>query len=144
MLPSNRAAEDCLLEVAQFSRLTPLPGMAQWKQFEAEDRLIERDWSKYSFQNVVYRPKQMNMVELNQARSRCLVRILQPATNESPLVLNRPPIDEEILLWALHSGISRIMRSHSRNHGNQVRAQEQAQSCAGQLNLGHCRQRPPI
>jgi len=41
-----RLAAEAKLEFAQFSRLTPLPGTAQWKQFEAEDRPVERDWSK--------------------------------------------------------------------------------------------------
>lgn len=124
-----RLAAEAKLEFAQFSRLTPLPGTAQWKQFETEDRLIERDWSKYNFQNVVYRPKQMNTDELNQAVRDAWFEFYSLRQTARRLFRNRPPIEKgNLMLWALNLGISRIMQNYSRTHGNQVRAQEQAEA----------------
>jgi radical SAM superfamily enzyme YgiQ (UPF0313 family) len=124
-----RLAAEAKLEFAQFSRLTPLPGTAQWKRFQAEDRLVERDWSKYNFQNVVYRPKRMNADELNQAVRDAWFEFYSLRQTTRRLLRNRPPIERgNLILWALNLGISRIMQNYSRTQGNQVRAHEQAQS----------------
>lgn len=124
-----KLAAEAKLEFAQFSRLTPLPGTAQWRQFQSEDRLVELDWSKYNFQNVVYRPKQMNAYELNQAVRDAWFEFYSYRHTARRLFRNRPPIERgNLILWALNLGISRIMKNYSRTHGNQVRAQEQARS----------------
>ena len=46
--------------------LTPFPGTEIYKQMEAEGRIIERDWSKYDMEHVVYKPKGMTPEELQQ------------------------------------------------------------------------------
>jgi hypothetical protein len=43
------------MEFAQFSLLTPLPGTALFRQFEEEDRIVHRDWSKYDLGSIVFR-----------------------------------------------------------------------------------------
>jgi radical SAM superfamily enzyme YgiQ (UPF0313 family) len=122
-------AAEAELEFAQFSRLTPLPGTAQWKQFHAEDRLVETDWAKYNFQHVVYRPKQMNADELNQAVRDAWFDFYSFRRTSQRLFRNRPPIERgNLILWALNLGISRIVHSYNRAHGSQVRAAEQAES----------------
>ncbi|MEE9568895.1 MAG: radical SAM protein [Candidatus Binatia bacterium] len=42
------------MEFAQFSLLTPLPGTALFRQFEEEQRIIQRDWAKYDLGAVVF------------------------------------------------------------------------------------------
>ncbi len=46
--------EKAKMEFAQFSLLTPLPGTALFRQFEQEQRLVHRDWSKYDLGAVVF------------------------------------------------------------------------------------------
>ena len=42
------------MEFAQFSLLTPLPGTALFQQFEEEQRIVQRDWSKYDLGSIVF------------------------------------------------------------------------------------------
>ena len=42
------------MEFAQFSLLTPLPGTALFRQFEDEQRIVNRDWSKYDLGSIVF------------------------------------------------------------------------------------------
>jgi len=46
--------------------LTPLPGTKLFKRFEAEGRILHRDWSKYDTQHVVFSPAGMTADELLQ------------------------------------------------------------------------------
>ena len=46
--------------------LTPLPGTQQFEELDAEGRILERDWSFYDAQHVVFRPKQMTPYHLLQ------------------------------------------------------------------------------
>ena len=46
--------EESKMEFAQFSLLTPLPGTALFKQFEDEQRIVNRDWSKYDLGSIVF------------------------------------------------------------------------------------------
>ena len=52
------------LNTVQFLALTPLPGTRQTAQFEAEGRIITRNWSLYDGHHVVHWPKQMTPYEL--------------------------------------------------------------------------------
>ena len=55
------------LSTAQFLALTPLPGTRQTAQFEAEGRIITKNWSLYDGHHVVHWPKQMTPYELQMA-----------------------------------------------------------------------------
>jgi radical SAM superfamily enzyme YgiQ (UPF0313 family) len=58
------------LDVAYFSVLTPLPGTPIFERLEKEGRILTKDWSKYSFNKVVFQPKNMTSEELyNNTRS---------------------------------------------------------------------------
>jgi radical SAM superfamily enzyme YgiQ (UPF0313 family) len=46
--------EKSRMEFAQFSLLTPLPGTALFRQFEEEQRIVHRDWSKYDLGSIVF------------------------------------------------------------------------------------------
>lgn len=53
------------LDYADFNVLCPYPGTAIHEKMQAENRIIETDWSKYfGLHNVVYQPKQMSVEEL--------------------------------------------------------------------------------
>ncbi len=45
------------LEFTNFAILTPFPGTRLYDRLENENRIIERDWSKYTCGNVVFRPR---------------------------------------------------------------------------------------
>jgi hypothetical protein len=44
--------------------LTPYPGTPFYDQFEAENRILTKDWSKYDLDHVVFKPKNMTPSEL--------------------------------------------------------------------------------
>ena len=52
------------LDVSYFSVLTPFPGTPVFKRFDEEGRLLTKNWSEYSFNNVVFKPKNMTREEL--------------------------------------------------------------------------------
>ena len=52
------------LECATFHILTPYPGTPLFRQFEAEGRLLHRDWDKYDTAHVVFQPRNMTPQEL--------------------------------------------------------------------------------
>jgi radical SAM superfamily enzyme YgiQ (UPF0313 family) len=52
------------LECATFHILTPYPGTPLFRQFEAEGRLLHREWDKYDTAHVVFRPKHMTPEQL--------------------------------------------------------------------------------
>jgi radical SAM superfamily enzyme YgiQ (UPF0313 family) len=52
------------LECATFHILTPYPGTPLFRQFEAEGRLLHRDWEKFDTAHVVFQPRHMSPEEL--------------------------------------------------------------------------------
>jgi radical SAM superfamily enzyme YgiQ (UPF0313 family) len=54
------------IDTVMLNILTPLPGTQQFNELEAEGRIIERDWSFYDAQHVVFRPRQMTPIHLLQ------------------------------------------------------------------------------
>ena len=56
--------KDINLDLAHFMMLTPYPGTHFYTQFEAENRILTRDWSKYDLDHVVFQPKNMTPEEL--------------------------------------------------------------------------------
>lgn len=50
----------------QFSALTPLPGTKFYHQLEEENRIFTKDWDLYDGQHVVFEPKKMSPIELQQ------------------------------------------------------------------------------
>lgn len=49
---------------AEFAILTPYPATPIYRRFEAEGRLLHRDWSRYNDANVVFRPRKMSPDQL--------------------------------------------------------------------------------
>jgi len=54
------------IDTIMLNILTPLPGTLQFEELDAEGRIIERDWSFYDAQHVVFRPRQMTPIHLLQ------------------------------------------------------------------------------
>lgn len=109
-----KLAAEARLEFAQFSKLTPLPGTAQWKQFDSEGRLTETDWSSFNFQNVCYAPKLMNAEELNRSVADAWHEFYSFSNVARRLLRNRPPVTKgNLILWALNLGIGRIVSQYS-------------------------------
>ncbi len=57
-------AKKMKLAAAQFGILTPFPGTDLFDKLEKENRIIDRDWSKYTISNVVFLPKKMSVEAL--------------------------------------------------------------------------------
>ncbi len=54
------------IDTVMLNILTPLPGTQQFADLDAEGRIIERDWSFYDAQHVVFRPRLMSPIHLLQ------------------------------------------------------------------------------
>ncbi|MCM8763816.1 MAG: B12-binding domain-containing radical SAM protein [Candidatus Omnitrophica bacterium] len=54
------------IELASFSILTPLPGTRLYKKLDEEKRIFERDWSKYTCGEVVFKPKLLSVEQLQE------------------------------------------------------------------------------
>jgi radical SAM superfamily enzyme YgiQ (UPF0313 family) len=61
-------AERVRLGVAQFSVLTPFPGTSLYDQLQAEGRITDRDWSRYTMGHVLYKPRHMSADELRRGQ----------------------------------------------------------------------------
>ena len=53
-------------DLPQISVYTPFPGTPVFDRMVAEGRIITRDWSRYNGQNVVFRPQNMTVQELER------------------------------------------------------------------------------
>lgn len=54
------------VDLPRFSVATPFPGTPLFRQLQAEGRLLTTDWRFYGGQNVVYRPRNMSVDELQE------------------------------------------------------------------------------
>jgi len=53
------------IDSVDFSILTPFPGTPLFDKFEKEERILTKDWSKYTYlKNVVFKPKNFSKEEL--------------------------------------------------------------------------------
>jgi radical SAM superfamily enzyme YgiQ (UPF0313 family) len=55
---------DLKIDLADFCILTPFPGTPLFEKLEKEGRIFEKDWSKYTMRNVVFKPKNLTPDEL--------------------------------------------------------------------------------
>jgi radical SAM superfamily enzyme YgiQ (UPF0313 family) len=58
------------LDTYTFYFLTPYPGTPYFDQFEREGRILHRDWSRYDWDHVVVRPRQMAVEQLRDGVQR--------------------------------------------------------------------------
>jgi len=52
------------IDAGEFNILTPLPGTPLYEKIKNEDRILTKDWSKYTQTQVVFKPKNMTPEEL--------------------------------------------------------------------------------
>jgi len=89
--------ERAAIDLPRFSVATPFPGTPLFRELSAQDRLITRDWTYYGGQNVVFRPRGMSVMELQEGlqwtwrqayRLPCIARrVAGSAASRSGLVL---------------------------------------------------------
>ncbi len=58
------AINDWEIEMAEFHILTPFPGTVLFNRLKNEDRILTEEWDKYTYTNVVFKPKNMSIEEL--------------------------------------------------------------------------------
>jgi radical SAM superfamily enzyme YgiQ (UPF0313 family) len=68
------------LECATFHIMTPYPGTPLFRQMESEGRLLHRNWNLYDTAHVVFQPKRMTVVQLEEGYERCYRRIFSHAS----------------------------------------------------------------
>ncbi|MFC1854185.1 B12-binding domain-containing radical SAM protein [candidate division CSSED10-310 bacterium] len=56
------------IDTANFCTLTPTPGTPLFDRFDAENRLLTKDWSQYTRQKVVFKPKKITPHQLAVGR----------------------------------------------------------------------------
>lgn len=59
-------ALDAAIDLPRYAIATPFPGTRLYRRLESESRIIDRDWSHYDGQHVVYQPTHMSASELQQ------------------------------------------------------------------------------
>ncbi|KYK33181.1 MAG: hypothetical protein AYK22_01345 [Thermoplasmatales archaeon SG8-52-3] len=52
------------IDKAEFHILTPFPGTPLFDEYERQNRIVIKDWSKYDGKNVVYKPKNLTADDL--------------------------------------------------------------------------------
>ncbi len=52
------------IDMAEFHILTPFPGTVLYKRLKKENRILTEEWNKYTYANVVFKPKNMTKEEL--------------------------------------------------------------------------------
>ena len=60
------------LDSLQYLILTPVPGTAFYKEMEAQNRIICRDWSQYDGHHTVFQPRQFTPYELQMETNRAM------------------------------------------------------------------------
>jgi radical SAM superfamily enzyme YgiQ (UPF0313 family) len=60
------------LDSLQYLILTPVPGTAFYREMEAQNRIICRDWSQYDGHHTVFQPKQFTPYELQMETTRAM------------------------------------------------------------------------
>jgi radical SAM superfamily enzyme YgiQ (UPF0313 family) len=57
------------VETLQATRLTPFPGTPLFSEMDSQGRIIDKDWSHYDFNHVVFEPRQMSREVLDKGVS---------------------------------------------------------------------------
>ncbi|HPS40289.1 MAG TPA: DUF4070 domain-containing protein, partial [Candidatus Cloacimonadota bacterium] len=52
------------VDALQCTILTPFPGTPLFQEMDSAGRIIDKDWAKYDFKNVVFQPKRMSRATL--------------------------------------------------------------------------------
>jgi len=66
------------IDIADFCALTPFPGTPTYTKLQKEKRIITTDWGKYNLKNVVFKPKNMTLTELQDGIKRMYIEFYSP------------------------------------------------------------------
>lgn len=72
--------QDTGIELPHLCILTPFPGTPLFDKLEEENRIINRDWSCYDMNHVVFKPKSMSTEELQQGYAWALKYTASPTS----------------------------------------------------------------
>ncbi|MBE0465752.1 MAG: B12-binding domain-containing radical SAM protein [Candidatus Desulforudis sp.] len=103
-------ARRCRLEAAQFSILTPLPGTPLYREMQEQNRITDRDWSRYNFAQVVYTPLTIPAEKLQQGFNWAWHKFYS-----YPSILRRlgwRPRRHRGILWALNLSFRRRVQKY--------------------------------
>ena len=81
------------LECATFHILTPYPGTPLFRQLEAEDRILHRDWDRYDTAHVVFQPRHMSCEQLDAGYAWCYDKLFSHRS-----IWRRRPADRSAVL----------------------------------------------
>jgi len=81
------------LECATFHILTPYPGTPLFGQFEAQGRILHRNWDFYDTAHVVFQPRHMSCDELDRGYAWCYERLFSHRS-----IWQRRPSDQNAVL----------------------------------------------
>jgi radical SAM superfamily enzyme YgiQ (UPF0313 family) len=81
------------LECATFHILTPYPGTPLFRQFEAQGRILHRNWDLYDTAHAVFVPKHISAEELDRGYGWCYERLFSHRS-----IWRRRPTDRQAVL----------------------------------------------
>ena len=92
------------MEFAQFSLLTPLPGTALFRQFEEEQRIVHRDWSKYDLGSIVFQHPLVSAQRLHFEKNHAWRRFY--SIRSIMRRLGMPKSKGDLILWIANLAVS--------------------------------------
>jgi len=102
------------MEFAQFSLLTPLPGTALFKQFEEEQRIVHRDWSKYDLGSIVFNHPLLSAERLHFEKNHAWRRFY--SVRSIIKRLGMPKTQGDLVLWISNLAVTGALK---RRWGNE-------------------------
>ena len=65
-MKTSEFAVTAKIDLPRFAIVTPFPNTALYKRLQSEGRILSRNWELYDGQHVVFQPKRMSVLELEQ------------------------------------------------------------------------------
>jgi radical SAM superfamily enzyme YgiQ (UPF0313 family) len=113
-MASVRFAQKADLTMGCYIILTPYPGTAIFDQYEAEGRLLTRDWTKYNGSTVTFRPKNMTVDQLRHAQMAAFHEFYEPTSALRRLRVWPFKKNSWMTNLAIHHGLRHYYRSKGR------------------------------
>jgi radical SAM superfamily enzyme YgiQ (UPF0313 family) len=104
-----RFVDAARLDGFYYSLLTPYPGTPLYDQMQAEGRILERDWSRYDTDHVVFRPRLMTPERLMTGYRWAWRRSLTYRSILTRLLASRTQL---IFFGPMNYGMRRTVRAH--------------------------------
>ena len=101
-----RFAQRTNLCMSCYPILTPYPGTAVFEQYQAEGRLLSRDWDKYNGATVVFEPRRMSVNELRHAQMAAFHEFYRPASAFKRLRIWPLKRNSWLANMAIHRGLT--------------------------------------